>query len=189
LRRFGLEKGKYFLYVSRFEPENNAHVVVEAYRRLETDHPLVMVGDAPYAKDYVSQLKQMADPRVLFPGAVYGQGYKELMSHAFCYIHATEVGGTHPALVEAMGLGNGLLVSDTPENREVSGEGAFYFALESPEDLTDKMALVLSEPERLATIAEKVLERASTLYDWEQVTDAYEALLQSLIVDRDEVSA
>src|ERR1035441_9015918 len=32
-------------------------------------------------------------------------GYRELGSHCFAYIHATEVGGTHPALIEAMGRG------------------------------------------------------------------------------------
>ena len=39
------------------------------------------------------------------PGAIYGPGYHELQSHCFAYIHATEVGGTHPALIEAMGRG------------------------------------------------------------------------------------
>ena len=39
------------------------------------------------------------------PGAIYGDGYHELGSHCFAYIHATEVGGTHPALIEAMGRG------------------------------------------------------------------------------------
>ena len=127
LQKFGLEAGKYVLYVSRFEPENNAHLVLEAFRQVRSPFKLVMVGDAPYAKRYISKLKEIADPRVLFTGYVFGESYRELMSHAYCYVHATEVGGTHPALVEAMGMSRGVLVADTPENREVAGRRRILF--------------------------------------------------------------
>jgi glycosyltransferase involved in cell wall biosynthesis len=180
LRRFGLQPGRYFLYVSRFEPENNAHIVLDAFNRLDGNMPLVMVGDAPYAKAYVARLKGMANRRVVFTGFVFGRGYRELMSHAYCYIHATEVGGTHPALVEAMGLGNGVLVGDSPENREVVGDGGLVFRLSQPEDLTEKMRMVLDEPEKLAALAGKARKRALDIYSWDRVTDAYEALLQSM---------
>ena len=60
------------------------------------------------------------------PGAIYGDGYHELQSHCFAYIHATEVGGTHPALIEAMGRGALTLYLDTPENAEVAGGAAFH---------------------------------------------------------------
>src|SRR6185503_10620370 len=82
---------------------------------------LVMVGDAPYASRFIASFRDGTDPRVRFPGAVYGDGYRELLAHAWVYVHATEVGGTHPALVEAMGYGNCVVVHDTPENREVAG--------------------------------------------------------------------
>ncbi len=122
LARLGLERRRYFLYVSRFEPENNPHRVAEAYRLVGGDVPLVMVGGAPYAGKFIASFTTGADPRILFPGPIYGEGYRELLSHALAYVHATEVGGTHPALVEAMGYGNCVLVNDTPENREVAGD-------------------------------------------------------------------
>jgi glycosyltransferase involved in cell wall biosynthesis len=179
LEKFGLEAGKYLLYVSRFEPENNAHLVLEAFEKVDSELKLVMVGDAPYAKDYINRLKEMADPRVVFTGYVFGDGYRELMSHAYCYLHATEVGGTHPALVEAMGMGNGVLVGDTPENREVAGDTALFFSLTS-EDLAERIRLVLARPELLAELAEKARRRVRTHYSWDRVTDAYEKLLLSL---------
>ena len=83
-----------------------------------------------------AQLRETADERVRFPGPIYGDGYRQLLSHAFAYIHATEVGGTHPALVEAMGYGNCLVVNDTPENREVAGDVALYFTAREPATLT-----------------------------------------------------
>ena len=72
----------------------------------------------------------------MFTGGVYGRAYRQLLSHAFAYVHATEVGGTHPALVEAMGYGNCAVVHDTPENREVAGDTAIYFDVREPASLT-----------------------------------------------------
>ena len=184
LARFGLEAGKYLLYVSRFEPENNAHLVLAAFERVRSNFKLVMVGDAPYAKRYVSKLKEMAGPGVLFTGYAFGEPYRELMSHAYAYVHATEVGGTHPALVEAMGMGNGCLVADTPENREVAGDAALFFSLKGPKDLAEKIQLALSNPETLRELSKKACTRVSTHYSWERVTDAYETLLSSLAESR-----
>ena len=62
LLRFGLQPNRYMLYVSRLEPENNAHLVIEAYSRVKTDMPLVIVGDAPYAEEYIARLKSTRDP-------------------------------------------------------------------------------------------------------------------------------
>ena len=115
------------LYVSRLEPENNAHIVIEAYRNVRTDKPLLIVGDAPYAAKVHRRAQISADPRVRFTGAIYGRDIASLQSHAYVYIHATEVGGTHPALIEAMGAGNCVIVYDTPENREVVGDCGLFF--------------------------------------------------------------
>ena len=125
--RSGLRTRKYFLYVSRMEPENNALLVREAFERVATPLKLALIGDAPYAAEYIRQVRDTHDPRVVMPGAIYGQGYRELGSHCFAYIHATEVGGTHPALIEAMGRGALTLYLDTPENAEVAGGAGIPF--------------------------------------------------------------
>ena len=144
LGRFGLQANKYVLYVSRLEPENNAHLVIEAFEKVKTDMPLVIVGGAPYAEEYIAQLKSTRDPRVKFPGFVFGQDYRALQQNAYCYVHATEVGGTHPALIEAMGAGNCALTLNTPENKEViNGAGIVY---DSIADLTAKLQQVIDTP-------------------------------------------
>jgi glycosyltransferase involved in cell wall biosynthesis len=61
LARLGLEAGHYVLYVSRLEPENNAHVVIKAYASVKTDLPLAVVGDAPYASEYIASLRATGD--------------------------------------------------------------------------------------------------------------------------------
>jgi glycosyltransferase involved in cell wall biosynthesis len=178
LAELGLEPGRYFLYVSRMEPENNALLVRQAFEQLETDMKLVLVGDAPYARAYIDRVKDTRDERILMPGAIYGEGYHELQSHCFAYIHATEVGGTHPALIEAMGRGALVLFLDTPENAEVAGGAGLPFEHET---LRGKLEHVLGMPaaeqnEWRRRAAARVAER----YSWDAVTDAYEKLLLGL---------
>lgn len=174
----GLEPGRYFLYVSRMEPENQALEVRRAFEQVRTDMKLALVGDAPYARDYIRQVRDTQDPRILIPGAIYGQGYHELDSHCFAYIHATEVGGTHPALIEAMGRGALVLYRDTPENAEVAGDAGIPFR----EDLAAKIeqALAMSDDQR-ETLRQRALERVRQFYCWDAVAAAYESLFQSIM--------
>lgn len=178
LDRFGLQTNNYVLYVSRLEPENNAHLVIKAFEQVKTEMPLVIVGGAPYAEEYIAELKSTRDPRVKFLGFVFGQDYRALQQNAYCYVHATEVGGTHPALIEAMGAGNCALTLNTPENREaVNGAGIVY---DSVEDLTAKLQQVIDRPEMIGDYRHRAMARVLELYNWEQITDQYEDLLSHL---------
>jgi len=178
LPKLGLEPQKYFLYVSRMEPENNGLLVREAFESVATELKLALIGDAPYAADYIARVRDTHDPRIVIPGAIYGQGYRELGSHCFAYIHATEVGGTHPALIEAMGRGALTLYLDTPENAEVAGGAGLPF---THEDLSRVIEHVLaySEEERQVWRT-RAIERVRSRYSWDAVTDAYEKLLEGL---------
>ena len=178
LQKLGLERKKYFLYVSRMEPENNGLLVRESFERVATDLKLALIGDAPYAADYIAQVRDTRDPRVVIPGTVYGQGYRELGSHCFAYIHATEVGGTHPALIEAMGRGALTLYLDTPENAEVAGGAGLPFTHENLSQVIETV-LASGEEERASWRA-RAIERVRSRYSWEAVTDAYEKLLKGL---------
>jgi glycosyltransferase involved in cell wall biosynthesis len=181
LTRLGLEPGQYFLYVSRMEPENNALLVRQAFERLSTPFKLALVGDAPYAADYLERVRDTSDPRVVLPGGVYGRGYHELLSHAFAYIHATEVGGTHPALIEAMGRGCLVLYLNTPENAEVAAGAGIPFEGDLTTQLERVLSMAASEQDQWRARAE---QRVRERYSWESVTDAYEKLFARLIGKR-----
>ncbi len=175
--RLGLEPGKYVLYVSRLEPENNALLVRQAFEKLPGDFKLAIVGNAPYADSYIRLVKDTRDKRILFPGAIYGEGYKQLQSHCHTYVQATEVGGTHPALIEAMGRGALVLYLNTPENAEVAGDAGVPFKTDLAEKL--RWALTVSKQERSAW-GERAMRRVEKLYSWNAVTDAYEELFRRL---------
>jgi glycosyltransferase involved in cell wall biosynthesis len=189
LTEHGLRPGEYVLYVSRLEPENNAHAVIAAFEATGLARQLAIVGDVPYGRDYVAALRRQAGPRVVFTGGVYGEGYRQLQSHAFVYVHATEVGGTHPALVEAMGFGNCVLVNDVPENREVAGDAALYFEAREPSTLTARLEALERDPDLVERLRVRAAARAAAAYSWEAVTDDYEALFRRLLPGERRVAA
>jgi glycosyltransferase involved in cell wall biosynthesis len=186
LSRLGLGPGRYLLYVSRLEPENNAHIVIEGYRQaggLEAlDLPLVVVGDAPYAIEYKADLARTAaaTPGVIMAGYIFGDGYAELQSNALAYIQATEVGGTHPALVEAMGRGATIIANDVPEHREVLGDAGVYYRRNDPGSLAARLIEIVRNDVERARLGAATAERARVTFSWDGVTDAYERLFERL---------
>jgi len=178
LAGLGLEPGRYFLYVSRLEPENHALEVRESFEKVVTPMKLALIGDAPYAHEYIARVRDTKDPRIVMPGAIYGAGYRELGSHCFAYIHATEVGGTHPALIEAMGRGALVLYRNTPENAEVTGDAGIPF---EPGELAAALLQVLAMPEsERERLRQAAIARVQARYSWDSVTDAYEKLLEGM---------
>ena len=180
VRRWRVEPNRYVLYVSRLEPENNAHLVIEAFKRVRTSHKLLIVGDAPYAHDYIRDLRERArgDKRIIFTGFVFGKDYRTLQQNAYCYVHATEVGGTHPALLEAMGYGNCVLALATPENVEALGDAGLAYANEA--DLSAQLQRVLRDGSLVSAYRHRAQERVKKYYDWERVVDRYEELFAEM---------
>lgn len=184
LNQFGLKKQQYILYVSRLEPENNAHAVIRAFERVKTNKKLMIVGDSPFSVDYVRQLKKTKDPRIIFTGYIFGQGYGEFQSHAYCYIQATEAGGTQPALVDAMGYGNCILANDVPQHREVLGEAGIYFSVKDIQDLATKLQHITDHPAEVKLYSGKALKRVREKYSWDKVTSDYEQLFRNMLRKR-----
>lgn len=175
-----VEPQRYVLYVSRLEPENNAHLVIEAFKRVRTSLKLLVVGDAPYAHDYIEELRERAgrDKRIIFTGFVFGKEYRALQQNAYCYVHATEVGGTHPALLEAMGYGNCVLTLSTPENVEVVGSAGIPY--DDEDDLAVKLQRVLRDGSLVNAYRLRAQARIKELYTWEHVVDRYERLFAEM---------
>ena len=179
LERLGLAKYRYFLYVSRLEPENHALQVRQAFEKVPTDFKLALIGDAPYASEYIAQVRDTRDPRLVMPGGIYGVGYRELGTWCFAYIHATEVGGTHPALIEAMGRGALVIYRSVPENVEVCGDAGLPFADEASLIVAIRTALAMPEPER-NEYRTRARQRVQNRYCWDAVTTQYETLFDRI---------
>lgn len=183
LDELGIESGKYVLYVSRFEPENNPLSVMREYQRSGVSWPLVMVGSAPYSGGLIRQLESERTDRVLLPGAIYGADYRTLQKNAGLYVQATEVGGIHPALIEAMGSSGVVLALGTSENREAGGEAVGYFDFAEPGDLAKKIREWVDDFSIRSVYGERARSRVRERFSWEAITDLYERLLTD-VADR-----
>jgi hypothetical protein len=122
--------------------------------------------------------QERGGPRVRFPGAIYGEGYRQLLANAAVYIQATEVGGTHPALVEALGYGRIVCYHASPENEEVATGAALPFDVHRPETLAARLTEILADPPAFSVWKEKAAARVRDRYRWEDVADRYEAVLE-----------
>ena len=118
--------------------------------------------------------------RVVLPGTVYGDGYRELLFNCRAYVHATEVGGTHPALVEAMGASRPVLYYDTPENREVAGGVGSSFSFDGNDSLESVVGRVIDDEEQLLEMGSLSKKRVEERYRWSDVADRYERVLEEL---------
>src|SRR5437868_7322605 len=141
---------------------------------------LAIVGGAPYASDYIRQVWRSADPRVVFPGYVFGRAYWELQRHAHLFCAPTEVGGTHPVILEALAAGNCVLVNDHPPNVETVGDAGVYFSgRRGVDDLAAQLERLLEDPELVTQYRVRALLRARQ-YSCVAVTDQYEQLLDEV---------
>jgi glycosyltransferase involved in cell wall biosynthesis len=178
VERFGLEPGRYVLFIGRLTPEKNVHRLIEAFTASDVELKLAIVGDDPYAHDYVEKLKSTRDPRVRFLGYVYGENALQLCSHAYLYATASELEGTSPALLMAMGCGCCPLVNGIPENLETIGEAGVSYAENDVEDLRSRLEELARDPERVRALGEAAGARVAEKYHWDRVTDALEKLYQ-----------
>lgn len=181
LAKFNLKPKEYILYVSRLEKENNALGVIQAYTKLNVDYPLVVVGDAPYAEEYKKELRQAANDKVIFTGFQFREAYRELRTNCYFYVQATEVGGTHPALVEAMAYGNTVIGNGTDENIEVLGDAGLFFEHNNWTQLAQIMQKLIDQPELVEHYGQLAVKRANEHYTWDKVTSEYESLFQRVL--------
>ena len=178
LARFRLRPRQYLLYVGRLVPENGAHDFLEGAARSGLELPAVVVGDAPYARAYITALHAGAASTVVFTGYQFGIPYQQLTSHAGVFVLAATVGGTHPVLLEQMAAGNCILARLTDSNVEVLGESGLFWR--TPGELADLLRAVWADPERRRALGNAARERATRLYDWNNVTEQYLKLCRQI---------
>lgn len=185
LAKYGLREKGYFLQVCRLEPENNTDIIIREYNKVATDMPLVILGDAPYADEYKKKLYTMADSRVKFLGGVYGHDYNVLRSCAFTYLHAHEVGGTNPSLLEALAAGNCVAVLDVPYNLEVIGSAGLSFSKDEG-SLKSLIEMLLVNPQIVDDMRVNSVKRIEENYRWDLIISKYEDLFRQMLQEKKE---
>jgi glycosyltransferase involved in cell wall biosynthesis len=170
---YGLPES-YAFSVCRIEPENNVHLVLEAFSQLET-YPLVVVGNwnnSDYGRTLREQYGSCGNLFLLDP--IYELGkLKTLRSRASLYIHGHSAGGTNPSLVEAMHFGKAVLAFDCNYNRSTTEERALFFRN------GDELVRLINtlEADEFQRVGGNMLEIAKRRYTWRVVAQQYFELL------------
>lgn len=178
LSTLGIEPRQFALIVARPEPENSILEIVSAFSRsARGNHKLVVLGNFDAASNsYHKSVFDAAGENVIFPGAIYDkQKVAALRLNCSMYFHGHTVGGTNPALVEALGAGCAVVAHDNPFNRWVAGLGARFFG--SATECDRIISELLATPTNLIAMRESSLLRHQEAFQWEGVLAQYERLL------------
>ncbi|HKS74489.1 MAG TPA: glycosyltransferase family 4 protein, partial [Terriglobales bacterium] len=169
LPAWGLEPDGYILFLGRFSPEKNCHLLIQAYEQISTPIKLVLAGGSSYSTEYEQSLRKHANDRVLLLDYVSGADLDELLTHAMLFVLPSDLEGLSLALLEAMGAGVCVLTSDIPENRELVDHTGFTFQRGSAADLERMLRLLISEPEVRKSAARRGQELIRKHYLWPEI--------------------
>jgi glycosyltransferase involved in cell wall biosynthesis len=184
LEHYELIPQNYLLFVGRLEPENNAHILIEAFKQIpdKRGFKLVIVGDAPYASSYKDYLRKLSsdDKTITFTGYLFGDGYRQLSTHAYLFILPSEVGGTHPVLTQQMFIGNCIVAAKTDSNTEVLNNCGFLFDLDEPVvNLKNIILYLIQNPNVVNEYKKRAKEYARGFYSWDRIAKQYIELFQN----------
>ena len=166
---WGLDPGRYILFLGRFSPEKGCHLMVEAFEQIETDVKLVMAGASSYCDEYAHELKRHASERIRVLGWVAGETLDELLTNAMIFALPSDLEGLSLALLDAMGAGLCVLTSDVPENREVVDGAGFTFQRGSAADLAERLRFLIANPAVRQAAGKTAKKRIEEQYQWQKI--------------------
>ncbi|MCK5416480.1 glycosyltransferase family 4 protein [Candidatus Parcubacteria bacterium] len=173
INRWGLVGNDYILSVSRLVRHKGIHYLINAYKKLNTEKKLIIVGDSSFTDDYVKSLKDLAgdNKNIIFTGNQSGDVLKELFSNAWLFVQPSESEGLSIALLEAMSYSLPVIVSDIPENVEVVQDTGILFKNKNIDSLVDKLKKAEQNFYDLKILGEKGIKRVDKFYNWNNITN------------------
>ncbi|MGO9862546.1 MAG: glycosyltransferase family 4 protein [Terriglobales bacterium] len=164
----------YVLFLGRFSPEKNCHLLINAFENLRTDMKLVLAGGSSHSDAYAASLRRHESGQIRFLPWVSGSDLEELLSHAALFVLPSEIEGLSLALLDAMAAGVCVLTSDIPENNEVVDGAGFTFHRGDQADLERMLDLLIRNPELRRQSAARERERIQGQYLWPEIARSIE---------------
>lgn len=184
-RSLGLEPNKYMVFIGRLVPEKRVDLLIDAFKRL---HPrgwkLALVGDRSDTGAFTTQLLQAANsnPDILFTGELQGQRLAEVVRGAGLFVLPSDVEGLPLALLEAMQEGIPAVVSDIPVHRQMMGvDRGLTFRAGDLDDFQDRLGWAVTHPQQMSRMAHQAGLYVRSHHNWDNITDKYISLYESLL--------
>jgi glycosyltransferase involved in cell wall biosynthesis len=182
--KFGLKGDDYILFAARLVKEKGAHFLIKAFKELKSktkiNLSLVIAGDAPDEKEYISSLYDLAgqDKNVIFTGAISGNLLVEFYSNAFLFVLPSTIEGMPISLLEAMSFDIPTLSSDIAPNLETTKNGEFGFHFENRNilDLENKIYYILNNSNEAKQKASKARKYVIDNFTWDRIYKQFREL-------------
>ena len=180
LKRFGLKKKKYFLFLGRIEYKKNTDTLVTAFREFAKNNDeikLVLAGFPGHGgREIVDGIPAELKKRVVLTGYVKDNEKTTLLKNTLCFIFPSRFEGFGIPLLEAMDAGVPIIASDIPSSREVAGKDVLYFATKDARALARLMETVAESPKASEKLIAAYPERLSR-YSWKKCAKLTHKLL------------
>lgn len=172
-QKYGLQGQDYLLFLARIVPEKGLHYLLEAYKKTECPYKLVIAGGSSHTDDYYEQVSRFCEgnPDIIMTGFVQGRELEELFSNCYLYILPSDIEGMPISLLEAMSYGAQCLVSDIPENVNVTGEYAETFSKGNVQALANKLAVLTKPGHSFSHTSAEIAAYVTNKYRWEVVVE------------------
>jgi glycosyltransferase involved in cell wall biosynthesis len=174
LIEWDLAPGNYVLFLGRFSPEKNCHLLIKAFENVQTSMKLVFAGGSSHSDSYVKGLRRHESDQIRFLPWASGSDLEELLSNAALFVLPSELEGLSLALLDAMAAGVCVLTSDIPENTEVVEGTGFTFQRGDPVDLERMLDLLIHSPEHRRRAAILQREKIQSEYRWPEIARSIE---------------
>jgi glycosyltransferase involved in cell wall biosynthesis len=181
---WGLDPGKYILFLGRLSPEKGCHLLIEAFERIDTDVKLVLAGASSYCDEYTRELRTHASERIRILDWTSGETLDELLTNAMLFVLPSDLEGLSLALLDAMGAGLCVLASDIPENREVVDGVGFTFQGGSAPDLEEGLRFLIANPAVREAAGRSAKKRIEEGYQWQKIALDIESTYRKLLGDK-----
>jgi glycosyltransferase involved in cell wall biosynthesis len=185
---WGLDPGKYILFLGRFSPEKGCHLLVDAFEQIEKqidpEVKLVMAGAASYCDEYSRELRTHASDRIRMLDWVSGETLDELLTNAMVFVLPSDLEGLSLALLDAMGAGLCVLASDVPENREVVDGAGFTFERGNAAHLADRLRFLIANPAAREAAGRTARKRIEREYQWQKVAEGIERVYFTMLGEK-----
>jgi glycosyltransferase involved in cell wall biosynthesis len=174
IKKFGLEKDRYILFLGRLVPEKGCHYLIDAFEKLNTEMKLFIAGRGFFSDQYVKELHSHQSERIIFGGYVEKDVLEELFSNAYLYVLPSEVEGKSQTIVQALSYGRCVLASNIPENLEVIGKWGYSFKNKDVEDLKDKLEYLINNKKLVKQEEKQRKEYACSNFSWDKTVETLE---------------
>ena len=176
--------GDYAVFVGRFTSEKGLPTLLDAWKRVSTSVPLMIVGDGPLRESLEAQAAQMAGSRVIFRGQLPREATFAAVKGAKFLLCASECFEQGPAtILEAFACGVPVIAPALGPIEEVVEEGrnGLLFRAGDAASLAEKIEWALAHDQQLPDMGKSARAKFDSAYtskkSYTRLMEIYERVL------------